>query len=114
ASVERLAPEVYSPLFTMANLNLPRDRITINAWCRNFFQLHPIVRNAITLHATYPISKLNLKCHDKRVLEFFEGMVEEMDLMNALGDISLEYWKLGECFPFAELNESNGKWSRVV
>lgn len=96
STVERLAPEVYSPLYTMANLNLPRDRITINAWARNFFQLHPIVRNAITLHATYPISKLNLKCQDKKVLQFFEGMVEEMDLMNALGDISLEYWKLGE------------------
>jgi len=111
---ERLAPEVYSPLFTMANLNLPRDRITINAWCRNFFQLHPIVRNAISLHATYPISKLNLKCQDKRVLDFFENMVEEMDLMNALGDISLEYWKLGEVFPFAELNEKTGKWARIV
>ena len=114
ASVERLAPEVYSPLFTMANLNLPRDRITINAWVRNFFQLHPIVRNAITLHATYPISKLNLKCQDKKVLQFFENMVEEMDLMNALGDISLEYWKLGESFPFAELNERTGGWSRIV
>lgn len=96
SNVERLAPEVYSPLFTMANLNLPRDRITINAWVRNFFLLHPIVRNAITLHATYPISKLNLKCQDKRVLQFHEDMIEEMDLMGALGDISLEYWKLGE------------------
>lgn len=96
-SVERLAPEVYSPLFTMANLNLPRDRITVNAWIRNFFQLHPIVRNAITLHATYPISKINIKCHDKKVLRFFEDMVEEMGLMESLGDIALEYWKLGEC-----------------
>jgi len=96
SSYERLAPEVYSPLFTMANLNLPRDKLTINAWCRNFFQLHPIVRNAITLHSTYPISKLNLKCQDKRVLDFFETMIEEMDLVSALSDISLEYWKLGE------------------
>jgi intein/homing endonuclease len=65
--------------------------------CRNFFQLHPIVRNAITLHATYPISKLNLKCYDKKVLQFFEDMIEEMHLMESLGDLSLEYWKLGEC-----------------
>ena len=114
AAVERLAPEVYSPLFTMANLNLPRDRITVNAWCRNFHQLHPIVRNAITLHATYPISKLNLKCHDKKVLQFFEDMVEEMGLMEAVSDIALEYWKLGEVFPYAELNENNGKWSKIV
>jgi intein/homing endonuclease len=96
SNVERLSPEVYSPLFTMANLNLPRDRITVNAWIRNFFDLHPIVRNAITLHATYPISKLNLKCHDRRVLQFFEDMIEEMNLITSLGEIALEYWKIGE------------------
>ncbi len=82
--------------------------------CRNFFQLHPIVRNAITLHATYPISKLNIKCHDKRVLEFFEDMVEEMNLLESLGDIALEYFKLGECFPFAELDEESGKWAKII
>ena len=114
AAVDRLAPEVYSPLFTMANLNLPRDRITINAWCRNFFELHPIVRNAITLHATYPISKMNLKCHDRKVLQFFEDMTEEMDLMTTLGEMSLDYWKLGEVFPYAELNENLGKWDRII
>jgi hypothetical protein len=114
APVERLAPEVYSPLFTMANLNLPRDRITVNAWCRNFFDLHPLVRNAITLHATYPISKLSIKCPDKKVEQEFEDMIEEMDLLGALGDISLEYWKLGEAFPFAELDENQLKWRRII
>lgn len=114
AAVERLAPEVYSPLFTMANLNLPRDRITINAWCRNFFDLHPIVRNAITLHATYPISKLNIKCADKKVEQFFTDMIEEMNLMGALGDVALEYWKLGEAFPYAELDEETGKWRKII
>lgn len=113
-AVERLAPEVYSPLFTMANLNLPRDRLTTNAWIRNYYQLHPIVRNAITLHATYPISKLNLKCADKKVLKFFEDMVEEMNLMESLGDVSLEYFKLGEVFPYAELDETTGKWKKLV
>jgi hypothetical protein len=114
SSVERMAPEVYSPLFTMANLNLPRDRITVNAWCRNYYDLHPLVRNAITLHATYPISKLNIKCEDKRVEQFFQDMVEEMDLLGTLGDISLEYWKLGEVFPYAELDENSLKWKRII
>lgn len=114
SNVERLSPEVYSPLFTMANLNLPRDRITVNAWIRNFFDLHPIVRNAITLHATYPISKLNLKCHDRRVLQFFEDMIEEMNLITSLGEIALEYWKIGEVFAYAELDEAVGKWSKII
>lgn len=94
--VTNMLPEVYSPLFTMANMNLPRDRPTIMSWVRNFYLLHPIVRNAINLHATYPISKLNLRCHDKKVLSFFENMVEYMDLLGSLGDISLEFWKCGE------------------
>lgn len=113
-AVDRLAPEVYSPLFTMANLNLPRDRITINAWIRNFFDLHPIVRNALTLHATYPISKLNIKCQDKKILSFFEDMIEDMDLLGALGMIALEFWKMGECFPYAELNENTGTWTKII
>jgi len=99
ASVERLAPEVYSPLFTMANLNLPRDRITVNAWLRNFYDLHPIVRNAITLHATYPISKLTVKCANHDVENFFNDMAEEMDLLGVLSQVALEYWKMGECVP---------------
>lgn len=113
-AVDRLAPEVYSPLFTMANLNLPRDRITVNAWLRNFFDLHPIVRNAITLHATYPISKLNLKCSDKKVLQFFEDMCESMNLMETLGMLSLEFWKCGEAFPYAVLDEKRGQWDRII
>jgi len=82
--------------------------------CRNFFDLHPIVRNAITLHATYPISKLNVKCADKKVEQFFADMIEEMDLMGALGDVALEYWKLGEAFPYAELDEETGKWRKII
>jgi hypothetical protein len=34
--------------------------------------------------------------------------------MESLGDISLEYWKCGECFPYAELNESVGRWSKII
>jgi hypothetical protein len=114
SSFERLAPEVYSPLFTMANLNLPRDRTTVNAWIRNFFLLHPIVRNVITLHATYPISKINIKCHDPKVRIFFEDMLEESDALTMLGDLSLEWWKHGEVIPYCEFDENTGKWSRYV
>ena len=68
--VIRQAPEVYSPLFQIANLQLPRDRITMNAWNRNFYDTHPLVHNCINLHATYPISKINIKCKDAKVEAF--------------------------------------------
>jgi hypothetical protein len=107
------APEVYSPLWLNSNLNLPRDRATINAWCRSFFALNPFVHNAISLHSTYPISKLSIKCPNKDIEKFFNDMIEEIDLMNICIQIAQEYWLLGEAFVYAELDESKGKWSRI-
>lgn len=107
-------PEVYSPLWLNSNLNLPRDRATINAWCRSFYALNPFVHNAINLHSTYPISKLNIKCPNKEVEKFFNDMIEEIDLMNICVQIAQEYWLLGETFVYAELDESKGKWNRLV
>lgn len=107
------APEVYSPLWLNSNLNLPRDRATINAWCRSFFALNPFVHNAVSLHSTYPISKLSIKCPNKDIEKFFNDMIEEIDLMNICIQIAQEYWLLGEAFVYAELDESKGKWSRL-
>lgn len=107
-------PEVYSPLWLNSNMNLPRDRATINAWCRSFYALNPFVHNAINLHSTYPISKLNIKCPNKDIEKFFNDMIEEIDLMNICVQIAQEFWLLGEAFVFAELDESKGKWSRLL
>ena len=107
-------PEIYSPLWLNSNLNLPRDTATINAWCRSFYALNPFVHNAINLHSTYPISKLNIKCQNKDIEKFFNDMIEEIDLMNICVQIAQEYWLLGESFVYAELDESKGKWSRLL
>lgn len=107
-------PEVYSPLWLSSNLNLPRDRATINAWCRAFFALNPFVHNAVQLHSTYPISKLNIKCPNKEVEKFFNDMIEEIDLMNICVQIAQEYWLLGEAFVHAELDANKGKWNRLM
>jgi hypothetical protein len=108
------SPEIYSPLWLQSNLNLPRDKATINAWSRSFYALNPFVHNAINLHSTYPISKLNIKCPNKEIEKFFNDMIEETDLMNICVQIAQEFWLLGESFIYAELDESKGKWSRLL
>lgn len=107
-------PEIYSPLWLTSNLNLPRDRATINAWSRAFFAMNPFVHNSISLHSTYPISKLMIKCKDKRVEKFFAEMIEEIDLMNVCCQIAQEFWLLGEAFVYATLDEGNAKWSHLT
>ncbi len=110
----RQVPDVYSPLWLNSNLNLPRDRITVNAWVRVFVALMPLVQNAITLHSTYPISKMNIKCKDRKVQQFFEDMIDEADLISTCVQIAQEFWTIGEAFPNGELDENTGKWARFV
>jgi len=114
SATDRLAPDVYSPLFQLSNLNLPRDRVTMNAWNRIFYDTHPIVRNAINLHASYPISKINITCKSKQVQEFFLEMAERIDLYSIVYGVSLEFWKMGEAFPYAELDRKTGMWKRIT
>jgi hypothetical protein len=111
--VSRAAPDIYSPLWLTSNMSLPRDRATINAWCRAFYALNPIVHNAINLHSFYPISSLNIKCKDKKVERFFSEMNEELNLTEVCIKIAQDFWLLGEAFPWAELNEATLKWSRI-
>lgn len=110
----RQGPEIYSPLWLTSNTHLPRDRGTMNAWSRAYFALNPIVNNAISLHSTYPISKLNIVCPDKRIEEFFTNMVEEMDLLNTCVQMAQEYFVIGEVFPQLDLDEGTMKWKRCT
>ena len=113
SSTLRQMPDIYSPLWLNSNLNLPRDRATINAWSRSFLALQSFVQNAINLHSTYPISKLNIKCPNKKVETFFNEMNDEIGLQNACTEIAQEYWLLGEAFPYVELDQNNAKWRSV-
>jgi hypothetical protein len=111
---DRMAPEVFSPLFLLANLNLPRDRVTMNAWNRIYYDTNPIVRNSINLHSSYPISKINIACKNKKVQQFFLEWAEKIDLYSIVYGVALEYWKLGEAFPYAELDQGSGTWKRIT
>jgi len=111
---DRMAPEVFSPLFLLANLNLPRDRVTMNAWNRIYYDTNPIVRNSVNLHSSYPISKINIGCKNKKVQQFFLEWGEKIDLYSIVYGVALEYWKLGEAFPYAELDQGTGTWKRIT
>lgn len=113
SSINAVGPELYSPLYLTANLMLPRDRITANAWNRAFYEMNPLVRNAINLHATYPISKLSIKCEDKKIEQFFEDLAERVDLITVVQNTALEYWKLGEVINYASFDAENGTWDKI-
>lgn len=104
-------PTFYQPLFQSTNLLLPRDRRERNEWCRHFYRTEPIVATALDLHTEFPISDLNNVCSDPYIKKFFDYLAfEKLDMVNLLLEIGLEYWKLGDVFPFGQFNESEGLW----
>lgn len=110
----RQIPEIYSPLWLLSNLNMPRDRATINAWCRAYIALNPVVNNAVTLHSTYPLSKFNITCHDKKVENFIGEMCDNLDVQNIAIQIAQEYWGIGEAVVYSQFDESLGVWSKIL
>jgi hypothetical protein len=110
----RTIPRVYSPLFELSNLQLPRDRRTLNAWCRHFYSTHPLVRNCINLHATFPISKFEITCDNKKIETEMNELAEDMRLLHVLYGVALVYWMLGEAFPYGDWNDNDKTWRRWV
>jgi len=41
-------------------------------------------------------------------------MAEKIDLYSVVYGAALEFWKMGEAFPYAELDESLGTWNRIT
>jgi hypothetical protein len=108
-------PTFYHPLFQATNMMLPRDRRERNEWCRHFYRTEPIVATSLDLHTEFPISDFNNVCSDPYVKRFFDFMAfDKLDIINLLLDIGLEYWKIGDVFPFGQLNESEGMWEKFV
>ena len=113
----------YDPYFEPSTLVLPRNLLEINAWCRYFYKYDPYVSTAIDMHAELPLSKMRLqppKSADKRrsqmILEHFVKMVSNdgIDLYNKLLQIGVEYYKLGNVFPYLQLNENKTAWEKLT
>ena len=108
-------PSFYHPLFQSTNMMLPRDRRERNEWCRHFYRTEPIVATSLDLHTEFPISDFNHVCSDKAIKDFFDYMsFDRLDIINLLLDIGLEYWKIGDVFPFGQLNEDEGIWEKFA
>ena len=105
----------YHPLFQTTNMMLPRDRRERNEWCRHFYRTEPIVATALDMHTEFPISDFNHICPDKEIKDFFDYMAfDRLNMINLLLDIGLEYWKVGDVFPFGQLNEDEGIWDKFT
>lgn len=114
SQVVRITPRPFSPFYEESNLMLPRDRREVNAWARHYYATDPWVGNAIDLHSTYPLSAFGVKSEDPVVTKFFNQMLDKMDFSSKIYEIGKEFNIIGEVFPYTELDEDTGEWSKII
>ena len=67
------------------------------------------------MHTEFPISNFSHVCSDPYIKKFFDYLAfDKLDLINLLLDIGLEYWKIGDVFPFGQFNETEGIWEQFT
>ncbi|MDD5650229.1 MAG: hypothetical protein PHF86_07435 [Candidatus Nanoarchaeia archaeon] len=123
ANVKNSLPSFYHPEFEPSSILMPRDYREINAWCRYFYKYDPLVSTAVDSHSELPMSTIRMtlpqgkdKNKNKRIQSEYEEMcsTEGIDLFNKLLQIGVEYYKLGNVFPFARWSEKNNRWSKLT
>jgi len=122
-NVKNSLPSFYHPEFEPSSILLPRDYREINAWCRYFYKYEPLVSTAIDCHAELPMSSLRLTLpvgSDKKKVRLIKEEYEEMcssegiDLFGKLLQMGVEYYKLGNVFPFARWSDKKNRWSKLT
>ena len=113
--VDRMSPRPFSPFYEESNLNLPRERMDVNAWARHYYDTDPLIGNCIDLHSTYPLSWFGVRCPESMEVEqFFNRMLERLNFKTLIYDIAREYFIVGEVFPYCQLDEDTGEWSEII
>jgi hypothetical protein len=111
---------VYSPLWN-SDMELPRDRATINAWCRSLYALDPIVSSTIDKHAALIPGYINFctigneqngEARDRN--SFINTMLAKLNITDVISNIITEWFVLGESYIYSELDEKSGTWSRLI
>jgi len=110
-----------SPYLSTDMLELPRSKREVRRWYRHYYRNDPIVGPAIDLHSEIPLSKVMLtmpeaKDHEtaKKILRFFERMVEKIGLFKKLLSVAHEYNLIGDVYVFSEWDEETRAWSRIT
>jgi|GEM_PF-5425347 len=123
ADIHQSIPTFYHPDFEPSSLILPKDRIEINSWCNYFYKYDALVSTAVDLHSELPLSKIRLdlphsinKKRANRILEHYVDMIGTtgIDLFNKLLMFGVEYHKIGNVFPWAQMSPDGTKWTRLT
>ena len=106
--------------------DLPRDRATINAWARSFYQTIPEINVIYKQLSKLIIDNFdyveNFNLHNLDTLTTSEAdafilcfkQLKTINYLKLFEDLILELLVIGEAFPYAEFNESSNVFDNVI
>lgn len=104
---DRVFDSFFSPFRTRSSVEQPTKRKDLNEWYRFYFKHHPTVGTALELHTEFPLSGFHLEHEDKQVEQFFNDIKDDLNLEQFVLKAGLEWWVVGEFFPFAFVDDVN-------
>lgn len=106
----------FSPFRTRSSVEQPTKRKDLNEWYRYYFKHHPLVGTSLELHTEFPLSGFHLEHEDPGVEAFFNDIKEDLNLEQFVIMAGLEYWVVGEFFPFVFVDDVNDptKWDQIT
>lgn len=91
-------PMWFSPLHTPQSWQTASRRREINQWARFFLDNEPKVAGAIDFYSNFSMNGFDLECPDRKVLNYFNRIKDNLDLLEKFKMISREYYTLGDVF----------------
>ena len=108
------ARKFYDPELTNTAIYLPKNRTTINRWCRWYFVHDGMINAVLKTHSTLPFSAARFQVDDPMIQRTIEESVEETKLFTRLTDMALEYLIIGEVYPHLIWDGNSGMWKHIT
>ncbi|MBW2610725.1 MAG: hypothetical protein JRC68_10355, partial [Deltaproteobacteria bacterium] len=96
-SADRVFDVPYNPFRNRLTVETPRNVVELNARYRFYAKYEPLVGAAVELHTEFPLSGFNIDHEDQEIADFFNDMVERLNMFDFLLQMASEYWTVGEC-----------------
>jgi len=112
-------PRYYDPIRSYTLIGIPfqmqleQERVKIRQWCRFYMMTHHLVPTCIEIFSRFPLIGFENTCKDTSIKEFYDELFldeNRLNYKNFLVQMGLEYWTVGEAFPFGDWNDDLGVW----
>lgn len=103
ANVAWTQPMFFSPIHTPQQWQIASRQREVRQWARFYYQNEPKVAAGVDFYSNFSMNGFKLECKSKKILRYYERMVEKLDLVEKLNSISHEYFLMGDVFPFLEI-----------